>query len=53
MKLKCLVGTDSGAIMLITRDFESMEIVYAELEAEGYRVYSISTFDANEFRERI
>lgn len=50
MKLKCLVKTDSGATLLIVDEYNSIEHAYAELERQGYRVYSISESDGNEFQ---
>lgn len=50
MKLKCLVKTDSGATLLIVDEYDSIEHAYAELERQGYRVYSISESDGNEFQ---
>ncbi len=47
MKLKCLVKTDSGAGCLIVDEYDSIESAYAELERQGYRVYSISVSDGN------
>ena len=47
MKLKCLVKTDSGAVCLIVDEYDSIEYAYAELERQGYRVYSISESDEN------
>ena len=53
MKLKCVVRDESGAVHLIVNDFNSVEMAYAELESDGYRVYSISLSDPNEFIELI
>lgn len=50
MKLKCLAQTDSGALCLIVDEYDSIEHAYAELEKQGYRVYSISESDENEFQ---
>ena len=47
MKLKCLVKTDSGAFCLIVDEYDSIEYAYAELERQGYRVYSIGESDEN------
>ena len=48
-KYKCLVKSESGSLSLIVRGFDSIEMVYAELESEGYRVFSVSESDGNEF----
>ena len=54
MKLKCLVKTDSGgATLLIVDEYDSIECAYAELEKQGYRVYSISESDENEFQTKL
>lgn len=53
MKLKCLVRTDSGATLLIVDEYDSIECAYAELEKQGYRVYSISESDGNEFQTKL
>ncbi len=50
MKLKCLVLTNSGATCLIVDEYASKECACAELERQGYRVYSISESDENEFQ---
>lgn len=47
MKLKCLVKTDSGAVCMIMDEYDSIEHAYAELEGQGYRVYSISELATN------
>jgi len=53
MKLKCVVRDESGAVHLIVKDFNSVEMAYAELESDGYRVWSISSSNNNEFTELI
>ena len=53
MRLKCLVRTDSGATLLIVDEYDSIEYAYAELERQGYRVYSISESDGNEFQTKL
>lgn len=53
IKLKCLVKTDSGATLLIVDEYDSIECAYAELEEQGYRVYSISESDGNEFQTKL
>ena len=53
MKLKCLVKTDSGAVLLIVDEYDSIERAYAELEKQGYRVYSISESDGNKFQTKL
>ena len=49
IRYKCLVRSESGTLSLVVRDFDSAEMVYAELESEGYTVYSVSVADENDF----
>lgn len=45
MRVKAVVKSESGAVMLIVDEYESLEYAQADLELKGYRVYSLESLE--------